>query len=1709
MLAVVALFWALIPHALHAAGWQNVPIGGGGYVTGLAASSTGGVIYCRSDVGGAFRWVPAGDTNGNGSWMSISDAMVSYGTASASSLMGVESIGVDPRNANRVFVGAGNKVYVSEDQGASWSAISPTIAMDPNGSYRDHGERLAVDPNNSNLVWYGSGQSGLQKGVKQTDGTWAWSQIPAAAVPFGLTKAGVTCVICDPNPGGAATIVYACVKDATTGGVYRSMDGGTTWGKVPGAPGLTPPQRAQIASNGTLYVTAGTNGAARLLRGVAESLVLLSSLPGGVNYRGVAVDPHDASGNTVYVAEGNWASNRNKILRSVDGGASWATQSTTFNDGPVALGNQARTEPDGTPCLTGYWFGNISSLLVNPDPARSNELWAADFFGVARTRNAEKLGTNPGSWWYTLQKGQEETVVLSLENAPSGARLFTGLADVSGFKHNDITLRPSGTAGNGLGGGNNTSLDFCENNPNVWARVRVDQGSTGSPGSGSISSDGGATWLNVGQVAVQTVTNSPVANWETWDVGTYLAQLKAKGVNIVTLVVATAMPADYSANVLSFNSREASDPTARPRLVVTSATGTTNLVPGADARVEGANPTVNYGNATTLSTSYAWGTAAYSRWSYLKFDLSSVGAIASASLQLYRLSTTGNATIFSVGVYACLNTTWVEGDGGSDNLPTGELTWNNKPAAVSNGGDPAGGSDYWLNGTRISGRRVAVSATNANVMVWMPINTATPYYSNDRGVTWTASVWANPADGFTSQIAGVYTLGSQVGLSGQPLAADRGNGCFYLAKFGGSGHVIFRSTDNGATWTKLATVSNGNSYNMFTPQLVAAPVSPGHPSGGDVWLCDDGVYSGNGGGLWRSTNSVQNWAQVGAGSVGKITAVSFGKSASGSGYAVYVAGVVAGTNGIFRSDDYGGSWAKLAAPTINGVTALAGDRQMVNSVYLGTGGRGVFHYVAGANPDGDPYGGIAASLPGVVQAEDFNLGGEGVAYHDADTTNSGGLYRPTEGVDIQATTDTGGGYNVGWTSAGEWLKYTINVASSGTYNITLRIAAAAAGGAARIQFNGLDQATFTIPNTGGGQTWQDVTASNTTLTIGQQIMCLAVDAGGFNVNYIKIAPADITPVGPPGYTWIALDKQSCTFTQMVDLAYGANGSFNDLTNRTGTITFDIATFGDPLPGTAKYGFYKLASTSSSSNVVTWTGGLGGTGTSWNVAANWDSGRVPGAGDEVLFTDTGITAGKVIALDASQTVNQVTIATTLGFTIGSTNDATVTNTLALADVERRDVSGTEAAHVIRAPLILVTNSTWTVAGSASLIVSNKISGGSFTLTKNGTGELDMAVANSYGTTYVLAGTLKPVVNVTIVPGDLVVGGGSNAAVFSGASANASIASSGSMYAQTNGTIYLGNAQYERYWYTYTGGTIVDNYSYVNGGNIYMAGGTINGSGNTYGTLYGITTYATNTTALISVSPGVWGYGSVTINVADGTAPIDLKLAAGVAAGASGYTLTKSGAGVLQLAAGSSYADNTTAISAGTFLADNPSGSATATSTVTIASGAMLGGTGTIVGAGVKISLTAGSSTNSMATLWPGTINATNGQHVIGTLTVGSAAQSNTVTFGKFTRLAIQLGATTGSCDRLVVNGYLNLGGLANTNYLDLNASGVMPHAGTYTVATFGGLTGRFTTVRSAPGAQLPPYYAVRYLGTSSGNGNELLNGSITVTIPSRTTMLFAR
>ncbi|WP_330217427.1 PKD domain-containing protein [Methanosphaerula palustris] len=154
-------------------------------------------------------------------------------------------------------------------------------------------------------------------------------------------------------------------------------------------------------------------------------------------------------------------------------------------------------------------------------------------------------------------------------------------------------------------------------------------------------------------------------------------------------------------------------------------------------------------------------------------------------------------------------------------------------------------------------------------------------------------------------------------------------------------------------------------------------------------------------------------------------------------------------------------------------------------------------------PTGQAYNG-PHNLPGTLQAEDYDLGGEGVAYHDTTPGNEGGVYRHDD-VDIEQL-DTDGSPNVGWIRAGEWLAYTVNVSTAGTYDAGFRVASSHAGSTVQVYVDGgtTPVATVTVPNTGDWPVFQTVSAQ-VTLPAGQHRLRLVFPTDYVNINWITFA----------------------------------------------------------------------------------------------------------------------------------------------------------------------------------------------------------------------------------------------------------------------------------------------------------------------------------------------------------------------------------------------------------------------------------------------------------------------------------------------------------------------------------------------------------------------------------------------------------------------------
>lgn len=163
-----------------------------------------------------------------------------------------------------------------------------------------------------------------------------------------------------------------------------------------------------------------------------------------------------------------------------------------------------------------------------------------------------------------------------------------------------------------------------------------------------------------------------------------------------------------------------------------------------------------------------------------------------------------------------------------------------------------------------------------------------------------------------------------------------------------------------------------------------------------------------------------------------------------------------------------------------------------------------------------PYTGVPFWIPGTIGLNQYDKGGEGVAYHDNDPLgNTGGKYRPSEGVDIETAGNGENGYDVGWTVADEWMNFTVNVADTGRYNVVIRTAGGDNGGL-HFELDGL-VITDVIKTHGDGnyQDYANYSAITTPLPKGKHVLKIYYDFANYNLRFVKFLPID-KPYPIPG-----------------------------------------------------------------------------------------------------------------------------------------------------------------------------------------------------------------------------------------------------------------------------------------------------------------------------------------------------------------------------------------------------------------------------------------------------------------------------------------------------------------------------------------------------------------------------------------------------------------
>ena len=418
--------------------WRPVAIGGGGFVDGVAFHpAVPGLAYARTDMGGAYRrdtatgpWQPRLD------WLPLADV----------NLMGVESLAVDPNDADALYLACGTytnpavpngAVLRSHDRGRTFQRTNLPFKLGGNEGGRGNGERLAVDPNDGRVIYLGSRLAGLwrsgdaaksfQRVDAFPDSAWRRNESDGAPPSWGGSdgKATINFVLFDPSSGTRgqpSRTIYAGVSVIGRPSLWISRDAGATWAPLAGAPTRHRPMRAALASDGRLYIAyASEPGPHRMTDGA----VWRYDVPGQAwaditperptatqpfGYATVAVDPINPQRLLASTA-GRGAGDQ--LFRSTDGGATWRP---LF---PAAQFDAALAPYVADTHL--HWLYDVKINPANPDHA----LFTTGYGGW-ETLDLTQADSAKPTHWQVMATGIEETVALALHSPTQGVAAGDG-----------------------------------------------------------------------------------------------------------------------------------------------------------------------------------------------------------------------------------------------------------------------------------------------------------------------------------------------------------------------------------------------------------------------------------------------------------------------------------------------------------------------------------------------------------------------------------------------------------------------------------------------------------------------------------------------------------------------------------------------------------------------------------------------------------------------------------------------------------------------------------------------------------------------------------------------------------------------------------------------------------------------------------------------------------------------------------------------------------------------------------------------------------------------------------------------------------------------------------------------------------------------------------------------------------------------------------
>lgn len=278
-----------------------------------------------------------------------------------------------------------------------------------------------------------------------------------------------------------------------------------------------------------------------------------------------------------------------------------------------------------------------------------------------------------------------------------------------------------------------------------------------------------------------------------------------------------------------------------------------------------------------------------------------------------------------------------------------------------------------------------------------------------------------------------------------------------------------------------------------------------------------------------ASQSLTYWKGRGLPASKAILGVPFYARPSWNSYATLLA------NGASPNSDYFGSDYYNGLPTIRNKTNLAYDQ-----------GGGIMMWELSQDATG------ANSLLSAIYQVKVDRGG-GTNPPATSTLIQAENYTSMSGVQVETTTDAGGGSNVGYIETADWMAYSnINFPTSGAYLVEYRVASQSGGGQLSLDLNSgsIVLGYLNVPSTGGWQTWTTI-SHTVNVTAGTYSLGVYAQSGGWNINWIRItkvasAAASTTAVASVKELPVnkAVEKAPLLFPNPVATSLNLRGDFN-------------------------------------------------------------------------------------------------------------------------------------------------------------------------------------------------------------------------------------------------------------------------------------------------------------------------------------------------------------------------------------------------------------------------------------------------------------------------------------------------------------------------------------------------------------------------------------